>query len=243
MSLGLHDTHERRRRRARRSFARWLLGLGAIVAVGVIAYEIGSSLAVREVEELDQRLAELSDRVEELEQQNTGLQADLILKDRRLKDSVLRYERDVPSGSLAALMGRIREKLEAGVDEDRLGFLIDSAGNPRNCDNKPVTKRFMVRTQISRGVNDSVSFAKNRITITALGESALNAEGKVEAWFDPAQAIALRLTQIGGKTTIEKGKLPLHTSVIVKNKEYIYSVVAGQQRGFVEVTGDRCDYP
>ena len=243
MSLGLHDTHERRRRRARRSFARWLFALGAIVAVGMIAYEIGSSLAVREVEELGQRLAELSDRVEEVEQQNTGLQADLILKERRLKDSVLRYERDAPSGSLAALMGRIREKLEAGVDEDRLGFLIDSAGNPRNCDNKPVTKRFMVRTQISRAVNDSVSFAKNRITITALGESALNAEGKVEAWFDPAQAIALRLTQIGGKTTIEKGKLPLHASVIVQNKEYIYSVVAGRQRGFVEVTGDRCDYP
>ncbi len=243
MSLGLHDTHERRRRRTRRSFARWLFALGAIVAVGVIAYQIGASLAEREVAELGQRLAELSDRVEELEQQNTGLQADLILKDRRLKDSVLRYERDVPSGHLAALMGRIREKLEAGVDEDRLGFLIDSAGNPRNCDNKPVTKRFMVRTQISRGANDSVSFAKNSITITALGESALNVEGKVEAWFDPAQAIALRLTQIGGKTTIEKGKLPLHASVIVQNKEYVYSVVAGQQRGFVEVTGDRCDYP
>ena len=243
MSLGLHDTHERRRRRARRSFARWLFALGAIVAVGVIAYQIGASLAEREVAELDQRLAEVSDRVEELEQQNTGLQADLILKDRRLKDSVLRYERDVPGGRLAALMGRIREKLEAGVDEDRLGFLIDSAGNPRSCDNKPVTKRFMVRTQISRGANDSVSFAKNRITITALGQSALNAAGKIEAWFDPAQAVTLRLTELGGKTTVEKGKLPLHTSVIVKDKEYIYSVVAGQQRGFVEVTGDRCDYP
>ncbi len=243
MSLGLHDTHERRRRRARRSFARWLFALGAIVAVGMIAYEIGSSLAEREVEELGQRLAELSDRVEEVEQQNTGLQADLILKDRRLKDSVLRYEREVPSGSLAALMGRIREKLEAGVDEDRLGFLIDSAGNPRSCDNKPVTKRFMVRTPISRSENDSVSFANNRITITALGESALNAEGKVEAWFDPAQPITLRLAQIGGRTTVEKGKLPLHASVIVKDKEYKYSVVAGQQRGFVEITGDRCDYP
>ncbi len=242
MSLGLHDTHARRRRRARRSFVRWLLGLGAIVAVGMIAYELGSSLTERELEELGQRLAELSGRVEELEQQNTGLQADLILKDRRLKDSVLRYERDVASGTLVALMERIREKLEAGVDEDRLGFLIDSAGNLRSCDNKPVTKRFMVRTPISRGVNDSVSFANNRITITALGESALNAEGKVEAWFDPARAIALRLTQIGGKTTIEKGKLPLHASVIVKNKEYKYSVVAGQQRGFVEITGDRCDY-
>jgi hypothetical protein len=243
MSLGLHDAHERRRRQTRRAIARWLLALGAIVAATALAYEAGSSLAERELEELEQRVADLVQRVEALEQENTDLQAGLILEDRRLKDAELRYERDVPRGALAALMGRVRAKLDAGVEEERLAFLIDSAGKPRTCDDKPVTKRFMVRTPISRGANDSVSFAKNSITITALGESALNAEGKVEAWFDPAQAVTLRLTELGGKTTVERGKLPLHTSVIVKDKEYIYTVVAGKQRGFLEVTGDRCEYP
>ncbi len=53
----------------------------------------------------------------------------------------------------------------------------------------------------------------------------------------------MRLVQLGGKTTIRKGKLPLHTSVVVANEEYLYSVVVGAQRGFVEITGDRCDYP
>jgi hypothetical protein len=106
-----------------------------------------------------------------------------------------------------------------------------------------VTKRFVVRTPISRGANDSVSFAKNAITITALGDSARNQEGKVEAWFDPARAVTLRLVQLGGKTTVRKGKLPIHTSVVVKDREYLYSVVEGTQRGFVEITGDRCDYP
>ncbi len=243
MSLGLHDIQGRRRRQTRRAVARWLFTLGAIVAAAVLAYETGSGLAEREFDELEQRVADLGQRVEALEQENTDLQAGLILKERRFKDAELRYERDVPRGAVAALMGRVRAKLDAGVEEDRLAFLIDSAGKPRACDDKPVTKRFMVRTLISRGANDSVSFAKNSITISALGESALNAEGKIEAWFDPAQAVTLRLTELGGKTTVEKGKLPLHTSVIVKDKEYIYSVVAGQQRGFVEVTGDRCDYP
>ncbi len=243
MSIGLHDTHERRRRRARRALVRWLLGLGAIIALAVAAYKTGSSLAEREIVELRQRIAELSEQIEAVERQNTDLQAGLILKDRRLKDAELRYERDVPEGPVAALMARIREKLDAGVEQDRLAFLIDSAGKSRACDNKPVTKRFIVRTPISRGANDSVSFANNRITITALGESALNAEGKVEAWFDPARPIALRLTRLGGRTAVQKGTLPLHTSVIVKDKEYQYTVVAGAQRGFVEVTGDRCDYP
>lgn len=243
MTLGFHDPHGRRRRQVRRTVIRWLLGIGFIFAAGVAAYQTGSSLAEREVAELTQTVAKLDERVQELEQENTGIQAGLILSERRLKDAKLAYERDVPGGEVAALMGRVQEKLAAGVDRDRLAFLIDSAGKARKCDDKPVTKRFVVRTPISRSANDSVSFAKNAITITALGESARNAEGKIEAWFDPAQAVTLRLVQLGGKTTIRKGKLPLHTSIVIKDREYIYSVIAGAQRGFVEITGDRCDYP
>ena len=243
MTLGLHDPHDRRRRQFRRTVVRWLFGIGAIIAAGAATYQTGASLAEREIAELTQTVAKMDERAQALERENTELQAGLILSARRLKDAELAYRRDVPDGEVAALMGRVRDKLAAGVDRERLSFLIDSAGKPRKCDKKPVTKRFVVRTPISRSANDSVSFAKNSITVTALGESARNPEGKVEAWFDPAQAIALRLTQLGGMTTVEKGKLPLHTSVIVKDKEYRYSVVAGQQRGFVEVTGDRCDYP
>ena len=243
MTLGFHDPHGRRRRQLRRSVIRWLLGIGAIVAAGAVAYQTGSSLAEREVRGLTLTVAKLDERLLALERENTEIQAGLILSERRLKDAKLAYERDVPGGEVAVLMGRVREKLAAGVDRDRLAFLIDSAGKPRACDGKPVTKRFVVRTPISRSANDSVSFAKNAITITALGESARNAEGQIEAWYDPAEAVTLRLVQLGGKTTVRKGKLPIHTSVIVKDKEYLYSVVEGAKRGFVEITGDRCDYP
>ncbi len=243
MTLGLHDPHDRRRRQVRRTVIRWLLGIGVIIAAGVATYQTGASLAEREIAGLTLTLAKLDERVQALERENTDLQAGLILSARRLKDADLAYRRDVPEGEVAVLMGRVREKLAAGIDQKRLAFLIDSADKARKCDNKPVTKRFVVRTPISRGANDSVSFARNAITVTALGESARNQEGQVEAWFDPAQAVALRLVQLGGKTTIRKGKLPIHTSVVVKDKEYLYSVVEGTQRGFVEITGDRCDYP
>jgi len=243
MTIGLHDPHDRRRRQVRRTVIRWLFGIGAIFAAGMAAYQTGASLAEREVNELTLTVAKLDERIQALERENTELQAGRILSARRLKDAELAYRRDVPVGEVAALMGRIQEKLAAGVDQERLVFLIDSAGNPRKCDNKPVTKRFVVRTPISRGANDSVSFAKNAITVTALGESVRNQEGQVEAWFDPAQAVTLRLVQLGGKTTVRKGKLPIHTSVVVKDREYLYSVVEGAQRGFVEITGDRCDYP
>ncbi len=243
MTLGLHDPHDRRRRQLRRTVIRWLFGIGAIVVAGVATYQTGASLAERELNELTLTVTKLDERIQALERENTEIQAGLILGARRLKDAEMAYRRDVPGGEVAVLLGRLQEKLAAGVDRERLAFLIDSADKPRNCDNKPVTKRFVVRTPISRSANDSVSFAKNVITVTALGESARNEEGKVEAWFDPAQAVALRLVQLGGKTTVRKGKLPIHTSVVIKDKEYLYSVVEGAQRGFVEITGDRCDYP
>ncbi len=243
MTLGLHDPHDRRRRQARRTVIRWLLGIGIIVAAGVATYQTGASLAEREIAELTLTLAKLDERVQALERENTELQAGLILSARRLKDADLAYRRDVPEGEVAVLMGRVQEKLASGIDRKRLAFLIDSADKERKCDNKPVTKRFVVRTPISRGANDSVSFAKNAITVTALGESARNEAGQVEAWFDPGQAVALRLVQLDGKTTVRKGKLPIHTSIVIKDKEYIYSVVEGARRGFVEITGDRCDYP
>jgi hypothetical protein len=243
MTFGFSDPHGRRRRQQRRAVIRWLLGIGAIVAAGMVAYQTGSSLAEREVVELTLTVTKLDERVQTLERENTEIQGGLILSERRLNDAKLAYERDVPTGEVAALMGRVREKLAAGVDQDRLAFLVESAGKDRICDDKPVTKRFVVRTPISQSANDSVSFAKNAIIITALGESARNDDGQIEAWFDPAQAVTLRLVQLGGKTTVRKGKLPIHTSVIVKDKEYLYSVVEGAKRGFVEITGDRCDYP
>ncbi|MFQ5774450.1 MAG: coiled-coil domain-containing protein [Kiloniellaceae bacterium] len=242
MTLGLHETRIRRRRRVRWSIAKWVIGLSAVLAAGVIAYRSGSTLVQREVENLEREIVDLTARVEELQERNTDLRADMILAERRLDEANERYERDVPTGRMAALLGRVQAKLEAGVKLDRIEFLIDSAQNPRPCEPDAATKRFLVQTPLYSGANDSVSFANNTVTITALGESATNAEGRLEAWFDPAKPVTVRFTRIGGKTTEKVGKLPLHTSLVIGDYEYRYSVIAGP-RGFVQVTGDRCEYP
>ena len=130
MTFGLHDPHSRRRRQLRRTVIRWLLGIGAIFAAGVVAYQTGSSLAEREVVELTLTVTKLDERVQTLERENTEIQAGLILSERRLKDAKDAYERDVPVGEVAALMDRVLEKLAAGVDQDRLAFLISAPRTP-----------------------------------------------------------------------------------------------------------------
>ena len=242
MTLGLHESRLRRRRRARWAALKWALGLGAIIAAGVFAYDTGTTLAEREVQELRQEIADLSARVEELDKANTDLGAEVIMAKRKLEEAERRYAADVPTGQLAQVLGQLREKLNDGVELTRLQFLIESAQNKRDCDAKPETKRFIVQTPLTTGAHDSVSFADKRVTVTALGEPARNEDGKVEAWFDPAAPVTVHFTLIGGKSKVAAGILPLHASVVLDDSEYRYTISAGQ-RGFVQVTGDRCDYP
>ena len=243
MSLGLHETRLRRRRRVRWTIAKWAMAVGAILAAGIFAYQTGSSLAEREVIGLNREIDTLREKTEDLQRQNTDLRANEILLDQRLQEAAARYDKDVPSGQLAALLGQLQDKLSAGVSYDRLEFLVASADNPRDCQAEPATKRFLVQTPLYRGANASVSYAKGTITVTAKGESAVSEDGKVEAWFDPAKPVTARFTALGGRVSEAAGRLPLHKAVVHEGYEYRFTVIAAGTRGFVQVTGDRCKYP
>lgn len=242
MSLGLHESRTRRRRKARWAVLKWVLALGLIVGAGIYAYDTGSEIAKTQITDLQREIDALTQRITALESENARLRADQIVAQQRLEEAKARYAQDVPTGPLATLLGQLREKLDAGVDQDRLAFLIASAANPRTCDDQPVTKRFLVRTPLYQGANDSVSFAEGAIVVTAEGEAATDAQGRVEAWFDPAKPVTLHLTRIGGDTVNKTGMLPLHVSLVAGQSEYRFAAVEGPQ-GFVQISGDRCDYP
>ena len=235
MTLGLYDTQLRRRRRVRWATIRWVLVIGAVVGAAGFAYEVGSSQEVHRLSELQAQIDDLSTRFGALQQRNTDLQANVMVVEERLREA----QKGIPSGPVADLLALVREKLDAGIEVERLQFLIGAAVNTPNCPERPVSKRFMVQTLLFSGTNDSINFADNRITVTARGESATNAQGKAEAWFDPAQPIKLILTQIGGKVAEVAGKLPLHTSVVIGDEEHRFTATMGEQ-GFVQVTGERC---
>jgi len=242
MSLGLHESRTRRRRKARWTALKWVLALGLIVGSGIYAYDTGSEIAKAQITDLQREIDALTQRITTLESENARLRADQIVAQQRLEEAKTRYAQDVPTGRVATLLNNLREKLDAGVDQDRLAFLIASAANPRTCDEQPVTKRFLVRTPLYQGANDSVSFADGAIVVTAEGVAATDAQGRVEAWFDPAKPVTLHLTRIGGDTVDKTGMLPLHVSLVAGQSEYRFAAVEGPQ-GFVQISGDRCDYP
>ncbi|MCH8092337.1 MAG: hypothetical protein IIC57_08320 [Proteobacteria bacterium] len=244
MTFGLYKDRvsERRRRHLVKTLAKWSAGLAIIGIAGFYAYQIGSNLAQKDVRDLEATLAKLSKTVVGLKRENARLRTQAMKVTARQRKLTERFRRELPPENTRALIAKLKERLDAGVGEDRLAFVIGAAEKLRSCEGAPVTRRFIVKTPIYEGANDSVSFAENTITVTAEGVSEKTSEGRPEAWFDPARPVTARFAQIGGKVSEVAGLLPLHHSVVIDSTEHKFSVIKGA-RGFVKITGDRCRFP
>lgn len=243
MSLGLHESRQRRRRRFWWGVTKWSLALAMILAAGVWSYRIGSQLAARDVVKAEEEAEALRQEVAGLQEQSAALATDLAQARKTIAAWETRYQREVPKGFVRDMVHLVQEKLAAGADEERLAFLVAAADKPRVCDDQPETKRFIVTTELQEGgANDAVSFDNRAITVTATGAAARDASGNLEAWYDPEKPITVTFTQLGGKTVTAEGALPLHHSVVSGNNEYRFTALPGA-RGFLTVTADRCDYP
>lgn len=221
---------------------RFGLFLVALVVAAGLAYEAGRGLGNLEAAAMRAEIGALDQQLEALEGERAALQARLAETEQAKSQAEARYARDVPNGGLGEILSLSRERMAAGVAEDRLIALLRAVKKQRDCSNEPVTRRFIVTTPLASGHNNSVSFAKGLVTISAEGEAALSPDGKVEAWFDPGLPVTLRFTDLHGDTTEARGRLPISQSLVVGDREYSFTVAVGA-RGFVDVTGDSCSFP
>lgn len=243
MSLGLHDNRRQRRRQRRMALIKTLLVLIFLGGAGAFAYATGSKLARLEVERLESTVAELKETRERLKEEKAALEDKLAETKEKLAEAKARYERNVPEGKSAELYKLVQRRLENGVDAERLGFVIEQARSETSCSAGPDTRRFIVQTRLSDSAADSVSFADNTLTVTATGQPATDEQGRPEAWFDPDKPVTVMIRRPGGETKRVEGTLPLHPAVVAQGDAHRFSIVPGDQRGFVEVTWQRCAYP
>ena len=242
MSLGLRERKSRRRRQTRLRLLKWGAALAAVVIAGVYAYETGNRLAEREVTRLEEEIALLNVRVQQLEQEN--LQLAEAARSARGKVEVWqqRYRQEIPTGELKALYELTREKLAGGVDSSRLAFILQQASQRDECAEAVETKRFYVKTPFYNGGNDAVGFADSAIVVTAEGAASVDGSGNQQVRYDPAQPVMVRFARLGGESSETSGLLPLHHAVVVGDQEFRFSIVAGEP-GMVKVTAGRCPFP
>ena len=241
---------------------RWLrwAGLAALVGVtGLFAFQLGvedeRGRTARQAQEADQ-LREANQRLESSIQQ---LQADHSAALSQLAQLGDRMAAESVPGVPRELVLALKPPLDAGIDPQRIQSALaalapqapraaaDPAASPlpkpgpgEECE-APETKKFLVRTPISREQPSmSAGFGGGAVAVSATGASLRNAENKIEAWFDPKEPVTVRVAQ-GGKTTEANGKLPLQQTVTVGPVRYrfVFALAEGS-RGFIQVTADRC---
>ena len=242
MSLGLRERRNSRRRERRWRLFRWTVGLAAIIAAGLYAYETGSRLAERETSRLHEEIAVLNQRIAALEAEKTKLADVAAAAEKKARGWQERIRREVPTGAAKEIYDLAQRKLAEGLGPERLTFVLSQARSLENCDEEIETKRFFVKTPLYRGANDSVGFGRNRITVTAQGSAAVDESGSILARFDPAQPVVVRFTKLGGETSETSGVLPIYQGVVLDDSEYRFTLTAGAP-GMVMVTGGRCAYP
>ncbi len=243
VALSLTDPGKRRRRQIWWRIWKWFFVLGVIVLAAGYAFKTGSMLSARKVRVLQEEITQLSGQVQALEKGNRKLAATVETERAQVADWKAAYDRDVPSGEMKKLYARLQKKAEAGVDAERLGFIIDQVSKKRDCDDKVVSKRFIVQTPLFKGANDSVTFAKRTITVTALGASAVGSNGAREAWYDKAQPVTANFTLVGGKVSKATGKLPLHHSMVIASTEHRFTLNVAPARSFATVAYNTCRFP
>ena len=244
MSLGLYEARHHRRRKRRVAMLKFLFVLILIGVVAVFAYEMGAETYRREISSLTEELQGIRGALSEARDSETAMRAERDLATREAETWEQRYQQDVPQGFAQEVQEMVNARLQEGVSQERLSFLLQTASEPEACDENPETKRFVVQTPYTGGANDSVGFANSFLTVTASGAPATDGNGNPEAWYDKDKPVTLTITTVGGGENSEvEGLLPLQHAMVAGGREYRFTARPGDNRGFLNVTAVSCAYP
>lgn len=241
-SWGFRDARRTERRRRRLAVTKFMALVAGLITLGLLAYQSGAELVRVEVSSLREEIRSLNAQIAGLNARVTELDGQRRQALAREAEANARYQREVPTGPSAELFRLAQARIAAGVPAERVAFALRNVTAGGRCDNRPGTRRFQVRTAQNR-VTSAVSFDNGAITIVAEGEVATNDQGAPQAWFDLTKPVRITFTQLGGARTEAAGVLPVHHSVVRGESEWRFTLAEADLRGFVTVTGDRCDYP
>ena len=231
MSLGLARRKELQKRRSQRywTFFKIILFLATVIGSSYFAFDTGQEIALRSMvyskDKFEQQTADL-DKIR-IELGNTEAELNKIQK-------------LLPNAEIQNLLLVINQKAADGMNPKRMASLINGMSKDAKCSEQPLTKRFVITTPVSQQTDSAVSFYRGLITVDGKGSPTLNDDGNPEAWFDPLKQITATFTLPGGEAQKATGILPLYHSVIVKDKEYRFTIISGR-RSFADITVISCD--
>ena len=216
---------------------------GTVLVFSYWAYVLGQERSGNANRDLTERLNLIADENERLRQETEAAVAARVTADERAAAFQRRYVAEVPQGPARDIMMAVNKRLADGIAPERMATVVGAVQNKTRCESEIASRRFILQTPLTAGTNSSVSFSDNRIVVGGGGESARDAAGNVEAWFDTALPVTMTFTLIGGRVIKAAGLLPLYHSVVIDDVDHRFTVTSAKTRGFVAVTEQRCAYP
>ena len=238
--LNDYDPSSRYRNRASQRVAKAFSTFLIILISGATGFWFGNQFAAEQQISYREQAKTLEEQNTQLQQTVTELRAEAQTANTRYIQLKKDYDAQIPDGPMQELVTLVRQQLEEGMAPERLSFLIRSARPPTDC-TQPETKRFVVTTAAYDGPQSVVSVADGEVKIYGEGDSARNAKGLPEAWFDPAKKVTVHFKS-GEKVETKTGVLPLKHSIVSNGREYRFTIEEGS-RSFARIVFDSCAYP
>jgi len=231
MALIFSRSRERTRRRKALYLrvGRWLVLIALFLGIGYSSYEAGLALAELKVSRIQGQLAAVTGERDEA--RAARIQTNVELKQAKEHSAALqaRYEADVPTGDLAGLLQRLRERMREGVSSARLDEAITAARAVTPCEGAVDSKRIALRTTPRSHAVDNTSFVDGLIGVYVTRET--DAEG---------QPLAAHFRVFPDAESVARGPMPLRHAVVVGNVEFRFVVTLSDLRGFVVIAMNTC---
>lgn len=233
MSLRARRARERRQRlfAGLGHTAKWLLFLAALAGVGLFATHTAREDARETLERLEaerdasrgeaqSRIAEAERLARETESARTEAAA-----------ARGRYEAEVPTGRLAALLAAVRARLEGGLPEERLAEAIREAAPRRACDGPPIQRRFRITPGERPLPEDAATFFEGLVRVQAHAPAGFEALSRTMVVTFAGQGLAAPATFTG---------LPAAQAFRIGHHEATITVTTSPVPGFAAATVAAC---
>jgi hypothetical protein len=226
---GFSRQRARQRQRFLLRLALALLGLGVFLGLGYSSYLAGAKLARMEVRSLEEDITRLGNQITGLRVENDQLRSDLS-QTRQSADALKRrYDADVPGGSAATLFALARDRVNAGVREDRIAQVLREAENPRACEGRVSRKRVVIHN--AGQAEDPVGLLEGLIQVSVSAPAGAD---------DPAKAASVTIQRVWSNQPLKLSGLPARQAIPINNAELRLIVEPSELRGYATVSLSLC---
>ena len=237
--MDFYQTSERYRKREFRNQIGWGMRLFILGVTMWLGWLWGNTQQSALVSSNVQRLSNVEQTNQRLEQELVSLKRTLDQeKERRVAAELLNGD-GAQKTEMRRLNAIIARYLSRGITEDQIKLALQSVSVPSRC--RPVeAKDIAVATPFFAGKESNTGLINGAVHVFVEGVAGQQATAE-RPWFDPEEPVSMRVSFLGGEK-IASGMLPVTMNIIADTWLMKLDVVETSLQGYVNVNISKCSF-